>query len=297
MKHRVTLIVLALLFLSNVLYAQTPTYAFKVLMSKGKSEVKSASVWEPLKIGTPLKASDEIRVSENSYLGLLHADGQPIEIREAKTYKVSELVKKVPRGATALNKYTDFILSKQEEKKDRLSATGAVERTIKDVVIIYLPGPEKSDFYGSQVTLNWISDDVKPPYEIVFSNLLGDELGRYETDKDWISLPINEGKFKNEFNIMVKVVSKNTPGQGSKDYVIKRLKPADREKYAGMFEVKGNSALDQYILAGAYEENFLLIDALNAYHEASALAPDVELYKTAYEEFVKRLGFVEEEEK
>lgn len=51
------------------------------------------------------------------------------------------------------------------------------------------------------------------------------------------------------------------------------------------------SALTKYIMAGFYEENLLLIDALTAYQEAVALAPDVELYKTEYEEFLKRMEF------
>lgn len=294
MRQRLSL--LALVFtLSTVSNAQTTTYAFKVLMSKGKSEVKLANdEWQVLKIGTPLSISDEIRVSENSYLGLMHVDGRPMEVREANTYKVSELVKKVPRGATALNKYTDFILSKKEEKKDRLSATGAVERTIPGLVMLYLPEQEQAQLYGDHVVVQWYSEDVKAPYEVIFTSLMGEELGRYTTDQTWISVPVAEGKFKNESNLMIKVISKNKPGQGSKEYYIKKLKGKERQAFDDKFKdaKPGISAIDRYVMAGMYEENLLLIDALNAYHEAATLAPDVELYKTAYEEFIDRLGFV-----
>ncbi len=292
MKQYVAFFVLALILLVH--NAQAQTYAFKVLVSKGKSEIKTPTDWEPLKTGTSLQLSDEIRVAQNSYLGLMPADGQPIEVREAKVYKVSDLVKKVSRGATALNKYTDFILSKEEDKKGRLAATGAVVRGIKGLIMLYLPEQDQAKVYGNRVVLQWNSEDVKGPYEVIFTNLMDDELGRYTTDQSWISVPITDGKFKNEANLMVKVIAKNKPGQGSKGYYIKKLKGKDRQEYDEKFKdaSTGTSALDRYVMAGVYEENFLLIDALNAYHEAATLAPDVELYKTAYDEFVKRLESV-----
>lgn len=291
MKQYTAFFVLALFFIVQGVQAQT--YAFKVLVSKGKSEIKTPTAdWEPLRTGTSLQPSDEIRVSQNAYLGLMPPQGQPIEVREAKVHKVSDLVKRVPRGATALNKYTDFILSKEEEKKDRLAATGAVTRTIPGLVMLYLQ--EQSVLYGDQVLIQWFSEDVEAPYEVIFTNLMGEELGRYTTDQTWITVAVNEGKFKNESNLMVKVIAKNKPGHGSKDYFIKKLKGKDRETYnEKLKDIKASSsALDRYVMAGAYEENLLLVDALNAYYEAAVLAPDVELYKSAYEEFVKRLESV-----
>jgi hypothetical protein len=293
MKQSVAFFVLALILVAHGVQAQT-TYAFKVLVSKGKSEIKTATDWEPLKTGASLQPSDEIRVSQNAYLGLMPAEGQPIELREAKVHKVSDLVKKVSRGSTALNKYTDFILSKEEEKKGRLSATGAVVRGIKGLIMVYLPEQDQATLYGDRVVIQWFSEDVKPPYEVVFTSMMGEELGRYTTELNWVSIPVNEGKFKNESNLMVKVISKTKPGQGSKDYYIKKLKGNDRQVFDEKLKdaKTGKSALDRYVMAGIYEENFLLIDALNAYNEAATLAPDVDLYKTAYEEFVKRLESV-----
>lgn len=293
MKQYAAFFVLALILVVHSAHAQT--YAFKVLVSKGKSEVKTpTSDWEPLKTGTSLQSSDEIRVAQNAYLGLMPAEGQPIEVREAKVHKVADLVKKVPRGATALNKYTDFILSKEEEKRGKLGATGAVTRTIPGLVMVYLPGDDKAQLYGDKVVIQWQSEDVKPPYEVIFTSLMGEELGRYTTDQTWVAVAVNEGKFKSEANLMVKVISKNKPGQGSKDYFIKKLKGKDRQEMDEKFKdaKTGTSALDWYVMAGVYEENLLLIDALNAYHEAAVLAPDVELYKAAYEEYVKRLESV-----
>jgi hypothetical protein len=285
---------LAFLLVANGLLAQT--YTFKVLASKGKTEIKSTNGWQDLKVGASLIASDEIKVSENAYLGLMHSNGKPLEIKEAKNYKVSELVARLGTGTSVLNKYTDFILSSNEQKKNRLTATGAVHRGVKDVIIIYLPASEKADLYGDKIGLQWAAEDITGPYEITFTNLLEDKLAKFETNENQLMVSLNEGLLKNELNIMVKVVSKAHPGQGSKDYVIKKLRPQDREKFAKPISemsssLEEGSALSKYIMAGFYEENFLLNDALTAYQEAIKLAPEVEAYKVAYAEFLKRLGF------
>ena len=282
------------IFFSCTLYAQS--YTFKVLVSKGKTEIKSVNSWQAIKVGASLKATDEVKISENSYLGLIHANGKPLEIREAGSFKVSELVSRLGEGSNVLNKYTDFILSSDQEKKNRLSATGAVHRGVKDVIIVYLSGTDRAELYGDKLGVQWSSEEVKGPYQVVFTTLLDDELARFETTSNQVIVSMNEGNLKDEYEIMVKVVSKENPGKGSKDYIIKRLRPADREKFTKvMDEIKGavasETALSKYYLAGIYEENFLINDALTAYQEAIKLAPDVTVYQDAYKEFLKRLGF------
>ena len=293
MKTRLIILPI-LIFASGILNAQT--YTFKVLVSKGKTEIKSANAWQAIKVGAALKATDEVKIAENSYLGLIHANGKPLEIRDAGSFKVSELVSRLGEGSNVLNKYTDFILSSDQEKKNRLSATGAVHRGVKDVIIVYLSGTDRAELYGDKLAVQWSSEEVKGPYEVVFTTLLDDELARFETASNQLIVSMNEGSLKDEYEIMVKVVSKENRGKGSKDYIIKRLRPADREKFTKvMDEIKGavasETALSKYYLAGIYEENFLINDALTAYQEAIKLAPDVTVYQESYKEFLKRLGF------
>lgn len=293
MKTRL-IVVLAFLLSTQQLLAQT--HAFKVLVSKGKTEIKSANAWQGIKVGASLKPTDEVKIGENAYLGLIHANGKPLEIREAGSFKVSELVSRLGAGSSVLNKYTDFILSSDQEKKNRLSATGAVHRGAKDVIIVYLSGAERAELYGDKLAIQWSSEEVKGPYEVVFTTLLDDELQRFETTENQLIVPMNEGGLNDEYEIMVKVVSKENRGKGSKDYIIKRLRPADREKFTKvMDEIKASvaeeTALSKYYMAGIYEENFLLNDALTAYQEAIKLAPDVSLYQETYKQFLQRLGF------
>lgn len=290
-----TIIFVFTLSLCSALVA-AQTYTFKVLVSKGKTEIKSANAWQTIKVGSSLKATDEVKIAENAYLGLIHSNGKPLELREAGSFKVSDLVSRLGTGSSVLNKYTDFILSSEEQKKNRLSATGAVHRGFKDVIIVFLPGAEKAELFGDKIGLQWSSDEVKGPYEVVFTNLLEDELARFTSNENQIIVSMNEGGLRDEYEIIVKVISKENRGKGSKDYVIKKLRPAEREKFTkALNEIKGSvaeeNALSKYILAGFYEENFLLNDALTSYQEAIKLAPDVALYQDAYKDFLIRLGF------
>ncbi|NJM24164.1 MAG: hypothetical protein HC859_00020 [Bacteroidia bacterium] len=59
-----------LFLLSGFVFGQD--YAFKVLANKGTNEVKSGETWAPVKTGASLKESDEIKVADNGYLGLVH---------------------------------------------------------------------------------------------------------------------------------------------------------------------------------------------------------------------------------
>src|SRR5258708_24537157 len=125
-------------------------YAFKVLANKGANEYKSGDGWQSVRTGASLKSGDELKVSENAYLGLVHASGKPLELKKAGSYKVADLAASVSGGTSVLNKYTDFILSSNsaEAKKNRLSATGAVHRGEAALLTVFLPPPQNASIYG-----------------------------------------------------------------------------------------------------------------------------------------------------
>jgi uncharacterized protein YdhG (YjbR/CyaY superfamily) len=291
MKKSKVLLVLGLIFNISLTYGQD--YAFKVLANKGSNEVKSGDAWQPLKTGASLKAGDEIKVSENSYLGLVHFTGKPIEIKTANTYKVADLSAQVKGGTSVLNKYTDFILSSNsaEAKKNRLSATGAVHRGLEDIKV-FLPENQYSSIYNNEVFVNWESKG-SGPYIVTLKNMFEDELLKAETPETSMEISLADPKFLNESAILVEVKSKADGKSVSEQHLIKKL-PADEQKRikAALSEINGEvkeqTALDYLILAGFYEENKLLIDAITAYEKAIKLSPDVPSYREAYDEFLYR---------
>lgn len=292
-KGRILFLVGALVS-STLVYGQD--YTFKVLANKGANEVKTGDAWQAVKTGASLKSGDELKVSENSYLGLVHASGKPIELKQAGSYKVADLAAKVSGGSSVLNKYTDFILSSNsaEAKKNRLSATGAVHRGAGDEIKVYLPENQYAGIYNKIAIINWDTQKVKGPYLVTVKNMFDDELMKSETPEGMIQIDLSDPKFASESAVLVEVKPKAAPKNKIVDaHLIKHLSPAEAEKVKkGLQEISGSVAeetpLNLLILAGFYEQNKLFIDAITAYEKAIKLAPDVPSYKEAYDEFLLR---------
>lgn len=295
MKTRKFTLLIALLPITFFVSAQD--YAFKVLANKGTNEVKSGESWQPLKTGSSLKSGDEVKLGDNAYIGLVHSTGKPMEVKEAGVHKVSDLASKIGSGSSVLNKYTDFILSSNsaEAKKNRLSATGAVHRAIETAAAIKLLLPENqhSGIYNNIAVINWDGSKVAGPYLITLRNMFEDELAKEETPETTYKIDLTNEKYANENAILIEVSSKADPKLVSKQHLIKKLSPAEEEKVTKalnefMGQVSEETALNKFILAGFYEQNNLLIDAISAYEEAVKMAPDVPTYKESYEEFLLR---------
>jgi hypothetical protein len=294
MKTRILPLIPLLLMFALSLFGQD--YAFKVLANKGSNELKSDGSWQPLKTGAILKSSDELKLVENGYVGLVHVSGKPVELKKPDTYDVSKLSSEVSGGASVLVKYTDFILSNNsaEAKKNRLSATGAVHRAVETSAIrLMLPPNQNSGIYNTVAVINWDGSKVKGPYVVTFRNMYDDVLYHLETPETTLSVNFTEGKLASQTAILIEVSAKDDPELISEQHLIKKLTPAKQEEVTTMLdeiaeEVSGETPLNKLILAGFYEENDLLIDATAAYEGAVKLAPDVPAFKDAYNEFLLR---------
>lgn len=282
--------------LAVVTYAvQAQDYAFQVMINKGANEVKSGNTWAPVKTGASLKAGDEIKLSDNAYLGLRHASGKMVEVKKAGPYKVADLAANVTGGSSVLNKYTDFILSSNspEAKKNRLSATGAVHRGTGDAINLFLPENQFSGIFGNKVILNWEAKSAGP-YVIELQNMFEDVLATYETMETSYTVDLTDPKLadKDLNAIMVKVSSKTDAKQSSAVKMIKKLSAdEDKKVKAAMGEMgaalQDESAINKYFMANFYEQNNLVVDAITAYQEAIKLEPS---FKEDYEDFLIRKG-------
>lgn len=267
-------------------------YTFRVLANKGANEIKSGDGWQPVKTGASLKLGDELRVTENASIGLVHSSGKPLEVKKANTYKVADLAAQMTGGSSVLNKYTDFILSSNsaEAKKNRLSATGAVHRGLG--IKVFLPNNQYASVFNNVVYVNWDKAE-KGPYTVTFLNMFDDVLLKVETPENSVHVDLADPKFAGETAILVEVQSKATGTKSEERYLIKRLSPGEREKITAPYteiskELADETALNKVVLASFFEQNKLLIDAITAYEEAIKLAPDDLTYKDYYEEFLLR---------
>lgn len=274
-------------------------YAFKVLANKGNNEIKSGETWQPLKTGTSLMSADEVKLGDNAYIGLVHNSGKPVEVKDAGVHKVSALESKVGTSTSVLNKYTDFILSSNsaEAKKNKLSATGAVHRGPvggeEEPIRVYLPEKENSGIFNQTVAVTWDGSNVPGPYVVTLRNMFEDVLEKQETPETSVVIDLANDRFSGENAILIDVSSKTDPSQISRRHLIKKLSPAELEKVAAAIkdlksEVSDETAMNKLFLAGFYEQNNLLIDAIYAYEQAVKLEPEVPAFRDSYEEFLVR---------
>jgi hypothetical protein len=293
MKTRHVAVALALLLFSSAAFGQD--YVFKVLANKGLNEVKVGDSWQPLKTGASLKENDEIKLVPNAYLGLVHVKGKPLEVKDPGSHKISDLAKLVSAGTTVLHKYTDFILSSNsaEAQKNKLSATGAVDRGETMPIQLMLPENQFSGIFNNKAVITWRSSGVQPPYVITFKNMFDDELFKVETSEEEYVVDLTDPRFTKENAILLVVKSKQDSKLVSKEHLIKKLSNAEKETIRKDFSqiengITEQTALNKFILAGFYEEHKLYIDAIAAYEDAIKLAPDVAEYKEAFEDFLVR---------
>ena len=170
----------------------------------------------------PFSRTMNLRVAENSYVGLVHKTGKPLELKQSGKYKVMDLAAKVTGGPSVLNKYTDFILSTNTGPKTNLTATGAVDRG--DAIIqVHLPKSEV--VYGNNVTISWDEEKEKSikPYVVVFKSMFGDELNKLKQMTIHVIVNLDDKNFVNEDNIIVTVYSKTDQSKVSEEYTLKQV--------------------------------------------------------------------------
>lgn len=270
-------------------------YAFKVLANKGANEYKSGDTWQPIKTGLSLKVGDELKVSENAYLGLVSSTGKPLELKKPQSYKVADLLSQIGTGTSVMSKYTDFILSSNsaEAKKNRLSATGAVHRGEPSALSVYLPEAKSSFVFNNSMYVVWEAPKTGGPYVVTVMDFMEDEIMKMETPETSVKIDLSDPKLAKVSNFLVHVSSKADSKVKSEGHAVKRLPAAEQDKVKKDFadissDVKEETAFSKFMLAGFYEQHGLLIDALTAYEEAVKMAPDVETFVEAKNEFLYR---------
>lgn len=298
MKIRKLTAIFAFLLITSTAFSQD--YAFKVMANKGSNEVKSGDTWQPIKTGASLKSDDEVKLADNAYLGLISAQGKPLEVRQAGSYKVADLTKKIAAGSSVVNKYTDFILSSNaESKKNRLSATGAVHRGDPTAINVHLPESQKAGILNNVAIVSWTTT-APGPYIVTISNMASEELDKFETSEKTVKIDVKNPKYK--FNtdafskgLVVQVRSKADPKQISAEHMIKALDAKQAETLQNQFKTEmgpvlesEETALNLVTLAAFYEEHQLLIDAIVAYDKAMKLQPDVPQFQEFYDDFLFR---------
>ena len=274
------------------IHGYSQTYVFRVLASKGSNEIKNGETWQPVKTGASLAMGDELKISENASIGLVHSTGKPLEEKKPGVYKVEDLASRVQGESSVLNKYADFMLSNNsaEEKKNRLNATGAAHRGVG--IKVFLPEAKQAFVYNKQLYLNWDNHE-KGPYTVMLQNMFSETLLKQETPENSIVIDLSNPKLANEEELIVEITSATTGAKTDQRYAIKWIPAAEKAKVAAeIAELSNSTSLDSELgklyLASLFEQHKLYVDAIGAYEQAIKMDPTNPTYKEYYEEFLLR---------
>jgi len=273
-------------------------YLFKVLANKGANEVKSNKEvsWRPVKTGTTLVSGDEIKVTQNSYIGLVHKSGRTIELRDPDLISVDELASGLKVGSTVVSKYADFVLNSLTDdevtKYNNLVVTGAVTRA-GQYYDINVQMPLFVEVLREEAKFKWNPVEGQSGYVVTLRNMFNDILITREVRETEITLDLSQSSLANEKLLVLDVVSIDDDSIRSDEYGIKRLSPGTYQKVTSELEILkpvigDNTSLNQVMMAIFYEENNLIINALTAYEKAIEMSPDVEDFRVLYDEFLQR---------
>lgn len=296
---------LLIFFLVNTSYGQS--FVFRVLASKGANQVKKAQSGEtiPLKTGATLMSGDELIAASGAYIGLMHKSGRTIEVRNPGVTKITDLETKLAKNqSTVANKYAQFVMNKMSESDGDLSsnyrknmkATGAVERATSSAALKVLL-PSSVDILNPEAIIRWkgAEEVADAAYVVSIKNIFDEEIYSAETSDTSLNINFEDDNLANERLVILNVKVKGNDEIMSGDYGIKRMSADDAASInenldALKSEISEDSPLNNLIFASFYEENNLILDAMTQYEKALIASPDVEDFKSLYDDFLAKNG-------
>jgi len=301
MKRIIVFLAISIVLISHKGFTQD--YAFRVLANKGLNKVKTGgSKWAVLKTGSRLNEGDKLKLSKDSYLGLVHASGQTLELKQAGSYDVKVLSDQLGTTTKSIvSKYADFVISKmapeeiEKNRKKYASVTGSGERGLYDTDIhLYLP--KTLALLNNRAIISWDFKDKNEIFLVIIKNIFGEEILVEEASKTSFIINYENDNIKNgSINniITIEVSLKSNASVISQEVAIRLINSVDEQEIRSrLTSLKSNlgkpSSLNNLILAEFYEENGFMLDAITSYEEALLLSPDVEYFREVYDEFLIR---------
>ena len=299
MKTMQSLFIALILCVSTSIAQSSNGYVFKVLANKGDSQLKSGSEmdWKPVKTGVVLNSGDELKVTDDAYVGLVHASGRTIELTTPGSVDVNELAAQLKgQSVSATSKYADFVLNKladaENTRRDQLQVTGAVERKILDPNVIEVVMPLTSDVYESNASIQWKAVEGVSSYEVTLKNVFDEVVMDQVTADNSIEIDLANSELAGERLLILNVAVKGNDKVKSENYGIKRISDEERKEVeAKMNELTSGSSpssLSEIMKASLYEQHNLLVDAAASYRRAIELSPQVDDFSEMYEAFIDR---------
>ncbi|MCS7073848.1 MAG: hypothetical protein NZ108_05220 [Bacteroidia bacterium] len=302
LKMKAKRIILAFTVFLSAKFAYAQEELFKVLVSKGGNKIQPASStdWKPLVVGKKLYKGDKISLSDNSYLGLVHANGKTIELKQSGTYDIAKLNSEVAAQNTSTSKrYVEYVSSEMfkaaesgtSSRYKNMALTGSVERGLNEIkLFVPVSGKNKNiNIYSSDVTIRWEAEPQTQTYLVKVTNLFDELIYSTETKNTWVNLKLDKTV---EQTYKITISSQEKPSIFNEINVsfLPETKSAEISNNLKelLSQLKGERAIHQLVLASFYEANHLYLEALESYETAIRMEPQVEDFLVARNLFLER---------
>ena len=294
---RIALAAIVFLCLSQISLGQD--FVFKVLASKGQTDIKKtgSSTPEQAKIGAELFTGDQIIATEETYLGLLHRTGKTIEVNTPGIHEVAVLEKRVPPKVSGINirimGYVLEVINNVEpdlkaDYKENLKTIAGVSRAADNFITLLVKEQNKVNIiYGNKAIVRWFSTENASNYNVTVLSSFGDNLATIETQESFVEIDFSAPPLDNESFFVVRVESTG-PEMSSEVYQIQRITDQDEitEVTDALNEYSEENSTHALMLAIFYAERGLYLDALSQYERAMRLSPDVDIYRQLRDQFI-----------
>ncbi len=299
---RLSALAIACLMCPLILAAQGDEI-FKVIACKGKITLQRTK--KTLAIGTPLNTTDQLRLEGPVYLGLVHKTGKAIEVKSEGSLAVGDLLKQVSSKQSGMDKLVGFVVQSVVGANEKKEISGSVERSIA-VNKIRMLAPRTTKVVDADVNFQWAGSDGSTKDVNYIFTLSDDHQNvrfKKETKETALSLNVQQLGLEKDKCYYWSVTQAGSTTPSFESYCIYPVNDADaaaiNSQLTNIKQDQGATpnALENLMLASFYEQNGLTYKAMGAYKEAVKKGGDVEIFGSAYSQFLTRIGVDYESQK
>jgi hypothetical protein len=284
----------SIIILPGILFAGENYYI--VLAAQGDVSLQNiaGNTWVGIKEGNQINPGEKIKVGTNAYIGLVYSNGGSIEIKQEGIYDFNHIKNLTKNNLKSPNrKFAEYVLNqltKSAKESGEMKSMGAVVRQRANYIETGIPS--YSLVIDSNIVFNWYPNSASSSYIFklvnnnnvtLFMNVLIDtavdcpislfHLNQGENYK-WMVSDYNDPKISSDTNYIM------IPAAGK----LEAIKDSINELNSNFGS--DTTAVTWIIYALFYQNNQLNLAALNAYRKAVRLAPDVNIYKKMFANFL-----------
>jgi hypothetical protein len=294
---------------------------FKVLALKGDVKISREGTgnWEKLNSRQEIFEKDKIKIERGAYLGLVHTSGRTVEIKDAGTYKATDIVKNVSKKETNLSKrLSQYVFDEISQAQDILSSddyhksmsiTGSVERSIESSQpassdlnigseglpfnnIIITNFPKKTNLISTKINLSWEPINGVSNFIVTIRDRFDKEIASKKVSGNYLDFDLNDLVLIRDNYYILNISIEDNPIIKSEEFAFQLLSEAKTNEIKNEVamlkqELNTESSLaDRIILASYYEEKELFIEAKQEYEHTIPEAIDIQDYQNIYNAFL-----------